>query len=270
VEAQPSLLHGHPDGQTTLVRFVATGVDAPAARLRVIGRDGRLLGTAGLVRRAGTLAGQLWLPLARPLTIRSDLETPVTRGVHRTPHRLEPTPRWTVHWFTLAEPVALRERLATVPAADRRGEVERLMAAGVRINPWSAPPAGGRDHPDLLRLAMAARRLSAETGIAVSDRALVPEPERSDPRVERVLRASGAGGVVRDQGATDPAALGLDAGRARMTPLVEAWLRTLPAQAGTPAAVSLIGHDPDLALRALGSIEEWNGLYAWPRIEIGG
>jgi hypothetical protein len=269
VEAVPSLLHGHPDGQATLVRFTVTGVDAPAARLRVIGPGGRLMGTAGLVRRGDLLAGQLWIPLQSALSVRSDLETPVTRGVHRTTHRLTPTVRWTIHWLTLAEPGALRRRLAAAAPSGLEAEVERLTAAGVRINPWSAPPPGGRDHLDLLRLVVPAHRLSAETGLALSGRALVPAPERADPFVTRALAAAGVAGTVQDEAAADPAALGLDAGRARMAPPVEAWLTTLSPAPGDAPSVTVVGTDPDFALRAVQTVEEWNGLYAYPRIVVG-
>jgi hypothetical protein len=270
VEAATTLFHGHPDGQTTLVRFEVSGVDAPGARLRVLGPSGRLFGTAGLVRRGNVLSGQLWLPLTAPLTVRSDLETPVTRGPHRTTHRLSPTPRWTVHWLTLAEPVALRQRLADLSASDLGAEVERLTAAGVRINPWSAPGPAGRDHLELLRLVVPARTLSGATGLALSQRALVPAPEQGDPFVQQALAGSGVEGPVQDDATADPAALGLDAGRARMAPRVEAWLKTLPTGAGAGPTVTLIGTDPDLAIHALETIEEWNGLYAYPRIVVGG
>jgi hypothetical protein len=268
VEAVPSLLHGHPEGQTTLVRFIATGVDAPAGRLRVVGPGARLMGTAGMVRRGESLTGQLWLPLVSPLSIRTDLETPVARGIHRTTHRLVPTPRWTVRWLTLAEPGVLRRRLANA-VSGRDAEIERLTGAGVRINPWSAAPPGGRDHLDLLRVAAPARRLSTETGLTLSDRALVPEPDRSDPFVAAALAGSGVGGTVQDDAGADPEALGLGAGRARMVPLVEAWLRTLPDAEASTATVTMIGSDPEFAIRARETIEDWNASYAWPRILVG-
>jgi hypothetical protein len=60
VTATPTLFHGHPDGATTLVRFEAVGVDAPAGRLRVHDlRTGRQLGTAGMIRRGDHLTGEL-------------------------------------------------------------------------------------------------------------------------------------------------------------------------------------------------------------------
>ncbi|MDH5196810.1 MAG: hypothetical protein OEY20_06130, partial [Gemmatimonadota bacterium] len=76
VDATPTLFHGHPDGATTLVRFSASGLDAPAGRLRVHDlASGRLLGTAGMIRRDDRLVGELWLPLAQPRRLRSELET---------------------------------------------------------------------------------------------------------------------------------------------------------------------------------------------------
>jgi len=269
VEAVPTPFHGHPDGQTTLVRFIVTGVDAPAARLRVLGPAGRLLGTAGLVRRSDTLAGQLWIPLATSATIRSDLETPVTRGVHRTTHRLAPTPRWTIRWLILADPGVLRRRLSAVPDWLLGADVAILSSAGVRLNPWSAPGPEGRDHLDLLRVAVPGRRLSAATGIPLSDRALIPEDERSAPFVRQALAASGVTGIIEDDAATDPAVLGFDAGRARMAPLVEAWLAIRTPDSGSSPTVTLIGADPDFAIRARRTVEEWNGLYAYPRIVVG-
>jgi hypothetical protein len=269
VQAVTTLFHGHPDGQTTLVRFEVSSVDAPAARLRVLGSNGRLLGTAGLVRRGDILAGQLWLPLSAPISVRSDLETPVTRGVHRTTHRLSPTPRWIIHWLTLAEPVALGERLAGIAPADLGDAVAGLTAAGVRLNPWSDWRLPGADHLDLLRLAVPARRLSATTGILVSARALLPEAERDEPAVLRALAGSGIDALVQDPATVTPAALGLDAGRARMAPPIEAWLAIRTPDAVPNPSVTLIGTDPDFAIRALRSIEEWNGLYAYPRIVVG-
>jgi hypothetical protein len=270
VDAAPTVFHGHPEGQVTLVRFTVTGVDAPAARLRVLGRGGRLLGTAGLVRRSDVLSGQLWIPLTAPLTIRTDLESPATRGVHRTTHRLAPTPRWTIAWITLADPGAIRRRLAVVSPWLLGADVAILSDAGVRLNPWSAPDPGGRDHLDLLRVAVPGRRVSAATGIPLSARALIPEPERSSPFVRDVLAGSGVAGVIDDEARTDPTALGLDAGRGRMAPLVETWLAARSPDANPAPAVTLIGTDPDLAIRALQTIEEWNGLYAYPRIVVGG
>jgi hypothetical protein len=267
VEAVPTVLHGHPEGQTTLVRFVVTGVDAPAARLRVFGTGGRLVGTAGLVRRAETLAGELFVPLTRPITLRTELETPVTRGVHRTSHRLTPTPRWTIRWLTLADSDALRQRLAAVPPLLLGAEVAVLTSAGVRLNPWSAA-ASGRDHLDLLRIAVPAMRLSAATGIPVSDRALVAEYERAVPQVLAALRGSGISAVVDDVAAVDPQGLGLDAGRARMTPLIEGFLA---AQAPPPegrGTLTLVGTDPEIAIRAIHAVGEWNGRYAYPRLEL--
>lgn len=267
VEAIPTVFHGHPDGQTTLVRFLVTGVDAPAARLRLLDARGRLLGTAGLVRRSDALAGELFVPLARPVTVRSELETPVTRGVHRTTHRLTPTPRWTVRWLTLADPAALRDRLAAVPSLLLGAEVTLLTSAGVRINPWSGP-AAGRDHLDLLRLAVPALRLSAATGIPASDQALLPDDQRTVPQVREALRASGVPGVITDAAAENPRALGLDAGRARMAPLIESWLAARQPPPDGRGTLALVGTDPDVAVGALRAVEEWNGRYAYPHLEL--
>jgi hypothetical protein len=275
VEAIATLFHGQPDGQTTLVRFVVTGVDAPAARLRVLSTRGALIGTAGLVRRGDVLVGELWIPLASVVSVRSDLESPVTRGVHRTTHRLAPTPRWTVHWVTLAEPGALRARFDATPLLLRGAEAVMLTEAGVRLNPWSAAAGAHRDHLELLRIAAPAARLNASTGVPLSERALLPASEAHDPFVRRALALSGVAGIIDDRVAADPAALAFGDGRARMAGAVESWLselgRTLEPSGGDAGrrSVTVVGTDAEFAVRAQRSVEEWNGLYAYPRIEVG-
>jgi hypothetical protein len=271
VAAVPTVLHAHPEGQTTLVRFTAIGVDAEAGRLRVHdARTARLLGTAGVIRRGNALVGELRLPLARRLAVRSDLEVPGTRRVHRTVHQLEPTPRWTIQWVTLAEPGGLAARFVGLHESEVADDVARLTAAGVRLNPWSAPAAGRpRDHLDLLRVVVAAARASRVTGIPLSAQALVPEP--AEPFLAEVLAGAGVAGILPGDGRSDPVALGFTTSRGEMARRLEAWLGALGA--GRPATAAstalIVDDDPDLALQSLPAVEDWNATWAFPRILIG-
>jgi len=270
VDATPTIFHGHPDGLRTLVRFTASGIDAPAGRLRLVDRAGRLLGTAGMIRRGDALVGELWVPLATATTVRSQLETPATRGVLQTTHDLRPTPRWTLVWLAIVDPLTARARLAAVAPLTRGAAAAALVAAGVRINPWSPPPTGGRDHLDLLRVAAPAADAFAHTGVPTSRIALVP-PEETDEPLRRALAGADAEVAIPRTVLTDPTVLAFAEGRARMTARVEEWLLGLRfAAAETGTYVIVVGtEDPDVAARARPAIEEWTATYAYPRIVTG-
>src|SRR2546425_9220988 len=67
IDATPTALYQQPDGRNNLVRVAVMGLDAPAARARVTDRRGTLVGTAGLLPTGASLAGELWVPLSRPV-----------------------------------------------------------------------------------------------------------------------------------------------------------------------------------------------------------
>ena len=267
VTATPTLFHGHPDGATTLVRFVAVGVDAPAGRLRVHDlRTGRQLGTAGMIRRDDHLTGELWLPLTASARVRSDLETPGRRGPLRTVHQLAPTPRWRIFWVTLAAPEVVRDVVTRWPPLLRGVEAARLVPAGVRVNPWR-PLSASADHLDLVRLTLPAAAASRVTGVPLGRLALVAGPDV--PHLARALRGAGVDVLVHRDDIVDPTALDLAEGRAQAAPLIEAWLHTLDGgDDPSPIAVA-VGSDPAFAVRATAGVEDWNGAFAFPRIAVG-
>jgi hypothetical protein len=266
VEAVPTIFHGYPDGQTTLVRFLASGIDALAGRLRVVDQAGRLIATAGMLRRADLLVGELWLPLAKPLTIRSRLETPVTRGVIQTTHRLVPTPRLTLSWLTIVEPDALEAHALDVPLLARGVDAAALLAAGVRANPWSPPAGGRRDHLDLLRAAVPAAAAQSATGVAVS-RIAVVDAAQVEPFIGPALAGSGVEVLLTTAQVVAPDVLGFGEGRLVMARRVEQWLLS-DAPEDRPSAL-VVGTDLASTLRAIAAVEDWNGAYAYPHILVG-
>lgn len=268
VEATPTLFHGHPDGATTLVRFDASGVDAPAGRLRVHDvRTGRQLGTAGMIRRGEHLTGELWLPLTIPIRVRSELETPARRGAIRTVHHLTPTRRWTVYWITLAAPEGLLDAYADIPPLLRGAEASRLVPAGIRVNPWHHLPPDG-DHLDLVRLTIPAATASRVTGVPLARVALVDG--EVGPRLARALDGAGVTVRLHRRDVVDPTAFDLGLGRAQAAPRIEAWLRTRDADATDPRPIAVaIGTDPAFAVAATVGIDDWNGAFAYPRIVLG-
>lgn len=268
MDALPTLFHGHPDGATTLVRFTADGVDAAAGRLRVTDlQSGRLVGTAGMIRRDGRLTGALWIPLVAARRVRSELETPATRGVHRTVHDLEPTRRWHVYWLTLAAPDAVAALFEDVPPLLRGVQAARLAAAGIRVNPWR--PIGPRaDHLDLLTMTLPGARVTRATGVPLSALALYRDAPQA--HLDRALRGAGVEAVAARDAVVDPRALDLEGGRARAESRIEAWLLTAGTDtAGADGIVTAIGTDPGFALRARETVEEWNRTYAFPRFVVG-
>jgi hypothetical protein len=268
-QAIPTLFHAHPDGATTLVRFVAAGWDVPAGRLRVReGRTGRLLGTAGMVRRGDELVGELWLPLTGPLTIYSDLETPSRRGMQRTLHRLTPTPRWIIHYLVLAAPDAMAARAARVPPLLRGTDATRLVPAGVRINAWHPFHAEGiPDHLDLLRLAVPAARAGRMSGVPVGRVALVAA-DAEDPPLVLALRGAQVEAIITPADVTDAATLGLTDGRAEASRRIEPWLLARQEVPTHPAAL-VVSTDAAVALNARSTIDDWNAAYAYPRLQVG-
>lgn len=268
VVASTTIFQAHPHGQRTLVRFSAGGTDAAAGRLRVFDRRNRLVGTAGMLRRGESLEGELWLPLDGRATVRSELEMPGTRRPIRTRHVLEPLPRWTIHWFTAADPHLLESRLERRSDLTFGALLATLVAAGVRVNPVTIPdPAFPLGHLDLLRTAVPAKRITERFGVPTAGIALIAD--RAVPHLELALTGSGITSVVRHDDVGNPELLGFGDGRAVMARHIERWLAMEPTQPVAERSALIVGTDPDLALVAYATVNEWNARYAYPRIVIG-
>ena len=303
VDARATIFHGHPDGMTSLVRFTAYGVDAPAARLRVYASGRRIVGTAGMLRTGDHLYGELWLPLRQPLTVESQLEAPGLRSVVRTTHRLVPTPRWTLVWLTVVASDRLRQTLAALPHVPRVAQAAIWRDAGVRGNPLRNPLwLHVADHMSFLRTGEDARLLEQELGIPASTIAVAADVTALPPTMPLVLRGAGVSFVADTGGSATapgwlrsadgsrvlvlPAAFGRDASTLGITTSVsdaiahiEMWLQsTLDASEGMVTAetrdgrVALIANvdSTDATGRAVGTLAEWNRRFAYPRISTEG
>src|SRR5438046_3395191 len=100
IDATPTALYQQPDGRNNLVRVAVMGLDAPAARARVTDRRGTLVGTAGLLPTGASLAGELWVPLSRPVGAEFQIDVEVGKQrVGRQIGRLVPPRRWTLYWI---------------------------------------------------------------------------------------------------------------------------------------------------------------------------
>src|SRR5216117_794950 len=100
IDATPTALYQQPDGRNNLVRVAVMGLDAPAARARVTDRRGTLVGTAGLLPTGASLAGELWVPLSRPVGAEFQIDVEVGKQrVGRRLVRLVPPRRWTLYWI---------------------------------------------------------------------------------------------------------------------------------------------------------------------------
>src|SRR6059036_1955572 len=112
IDATPTALYQQPDGRNNLVRVAVIGLDAPAARARVTDRTGTLVGTAGLLPTGASLAGELWVPLSRPVGAEFQIDVEVGKqrvGSRRV--RLAPPRRWTLYWIASSHTdVGLTER----------------------------------------------------------------------------------------------------------------------------------------------------------------
>src|SRR5712691_4279707 len=112
IDATPTALYQQPDGRNNLVRVAVMGLDAPAARARVTDRRGTLVGTAGLLPTGASLAGELWIPLSRPVGAEFQIDVEVGKQrVGRRRVRLAPPRRWTLYWIASSHTdVGLTER----------------------------------------------------------------------------------------------------------------------------------------------------------------
>ena len=91
----------------------------------------RLLGTAGALGVGGRLFGELWLPLRGETGVVSQLEMPGLARPLRTPHRLTPQPRWTLHWVIVVDPHELIQLLENLPVWQRYAALKTLSALKV-------------------------------------------------------------------------------------------------------------------------------------------
>ena len=130
IEATPTALYQQPDGRNNLVRVAVTGLDAPAARARVTDRRGALVGTAALLPDGATLAGELWVPLARAGGAEYQIDVEVGKQrVGRRPVRLVPPRRWTLYWIASSHTdVGLTERREECLETHRRN-LDAALAA---------------------------------------------------------------------------------------------------------------------------------------------
>lgn len=300
VRAEPTVFRANPDGRQVLVRFYVTGVDALAGRLRVYDQRRRLLGTAGVIRSAEGLYGELWLPLERETTVQSELEYPGVRGVLRSSHRLRPRRRWTVFWITVADPRVLAARLEQLPAVRRAVQAQIYRDSGVSANPLPTDEVlDVGDHVTFLRMAHEARRVEQRYGIPAGIAAVSTSPEALPQNVLLALTGSGIRYALHSwHGAPPlewyeapdgsrvlaaaipprghPRDLGFATSQDEMTRRVERWLTTTPllispaAASGDDALAFVVSTEPDdTQLTMLEAVRQWNQRFAYPRIVIG-
>ena len=131
VQAHATPLYQQPDGRNNLLRITVAGLDAPAARARVIDRRGARVGTAGLLPSGpGTaLAGEVWVPLSGPSDFQIEVEVGKKR-VARTRVRVAPPRRWTLYWLSFNRTdvgsTDLQERCLEIHRANLDAAVARL------------------------------------------------------------------------------------------------------------------------------------------------
>ena len=294
------MFYAHPAGETTLVRFAIQDADAPAGRLRIYDQSGRrLLGTAGALGVGGSLFGELWLSLRGETRIVSQLEMPGLARPLRTPHRLAPQPRWTLHWVTVVDPHDLTNLLEGLPVWRRFAALETLRALKVSGNPFPANTdlPDTSDHVAFLRGANAARQLDRDFGIppssvAVGDAQLLKMRASalalSGVAVTHAALLNDEPGNVfhtlrgRDDSLVTAASLpprstatdlGFPAGGDVMAREVERWLMETPALVapsyGTTTAMVIQTAVDDQLGRIAQSVSDWNSRYAFPHITVG-
>src|SRR5256712_10827004 len=100
IEGCPTALFQEPEGGKSLVRIAVSGLSEPAARARVTGRRGALVGTAGLLPspQGVGLSGEVWVPVSEPSDFQIDVEGGRDRAARRR-LRLTPAKRWTLYWL---------------------------------------------------------------------------------------------------------------------------------------------------------------------------
>lgn len=291
VRAEATPFFAQPDGQRCLVRFLVSGLDAPAGRLRAFDRARRQLGTAGMLPFGdGRLYGELWLPPELIDRIQTELEAPGLRRPLVTWHTLVAAPRWTMHWVTLLAPETLERELAALEPIPRAATTAALRQVGAVVDALPAPlPASAGDVP-FLRLAESARRVAAQVGLPPSSLGAGAAADLDVPTLASVLAASGVGGVVVSEGGAsalfwlkgpdaarvlvarlaegaDPVSLSFPEGGARMMQAVERFL--VRRDRGQPPVVLVLGTGVRQPERCAEAVREWNARFAFPRIVPG-
>lgn len=294
VEARATVFHRAPDGRLVLVRFIASGTDAIAGRLRVFDRRGHLVGTAGMLRDGDVLLGELWLPLDGPTRVVSALEVPGRRSPHRTSHRLEPPPKWTIHWLASTTPVAFAAEEWQTWWLVRGALSSAAGKSGLRLAP-TAPDIDATwanlDHLDLLRIVAPAARMSDQSDLPIAQAAGLATAPAHDALalalagsgvaavvvmgVAPVLRLAAADGSHLSVFGVAPGAtahtLGLAHGSAAAARHIEPWLATLAVAPDDPAPHALIaGASPATFAASAAAVREWMERYAFPRIVFDG
>ncbi len=287
------------DGESSLIRFTVTGIDAPAARLRVYDRRSRLLGTAGVLRTGGTLVGELWLQLQPNEILISALEAPGLRGVHRTTHRVARGPRWTIHWLVISYESEVRRFVDEARPTARTVRRVLTREVNVRLNParrYSRP-----ELDPLATLEAVQGAGSTDVGIGFNSVAFHGSSTPLDQVEVAVLAGATVSYVVRPWGG-GPAyewwqgldgssllalplppggtleSLGFDDSAATAQRRVDQWLSTSPIHV-TP--VDARGRDTGERITFVVDTEfenapsrklalnEWNARFAYPRFESG-
>lgn len=299
VKARPTVFYANPDGRAALVRFEATGVRAPAGRMRVYDAERRLLGTAGMLGDGDVLRGELWLPLDRETNLVTELEAPGLRGVHRTTHRVRPARRWVLHWLRLRDPSDIRRAVEALPVPRGALHAHLLHATGVLANPLT--PIVHPDHLAFLQTVKSAAQQAS--GVPVSPVALIDAPHEMWPTLPLALAGSGVRCAVMPWDGSAPLrwwqgpggtrvlivaappdgsanALGFAAQPAAMAARVERWLSLLP-QEFVPAVgrttargavtadahvIVLDDHDDEQSVVTMRNVEDFNRRYAYPHI----
>jgi hypothetical protein len=299
VDATATIFFAHPEGERNLVRFVVTGTEDVAGRMRAYDQSGRLLGTAGVLGTEGRLFGELWMPVSQMTRFTSVLETPGSRTPVRTSHLLTPPRRWTLYWITVADPLDLAtwlDRTATFGRAAALGVLQQSHAKGNPFQPSERPPELA-DHVAFLRCGTGARALEARYGIPASPIAIgESQALRSNAAalalagagVEYALLLDDPAGSLHTSRSRDgsmvitaspppgnsPDALRFGAGGDIMTRAVEDWLTTssvLQSPSYALNATVVVSTEVEASHAGMQlAVEEWNRRFAFPRIAIGG
>lgn len=292
VTASATPFFAQPDGQRCLVRFLVSGVAAPAGRLRVFDGARHQLGTAGVVPLGDSrLYGELWLPAGLLDRIQTELAAPGLARPLVTWHTLTPAPRWTLHWITLLAPETLEGILDSLEPIPRAATTAALQQLGAAVNPLPhRVPVSTGDVP-FLRFAEPALRVAARVGLSAGSMAAAAPADLELPTLPPALVGTGVTSLVLLDAAADelhwwpgtdgsrvlvvalpagadPVSLGFPEGGDRMMRAVEQFLSR---ESAAPTAVALVvGTGTQQVTQAAEAVSEWNARFAYPRVIVGG
>ncbi len=288
------------DGESNLVRFTVSGLDAPAGRLRVYDRRSRLIGTAGVINTGEVLVGELWLRLEQNLTLTSELEAPGLNRVHRTTHRVPQGLRWTIHWFVVADPHDVQRVIGTGSLLANALRSSIVRAAHVRINPLASPQGVAMDPIEAFEPFRRAQHLAA-LGFPTSRVAYHSSVNRLDQTQVMALAGAGVRYVIRpwETGSTYEWWDGLDGSQVLAIPLapngslsslgfddtsataqsrVDQWLAESPIHLApldmrgretNDRITYVIDTDVERAPARKVAIDDWNSRFGFPRLVMG-